>query len=102
MLYSGAVLIFGVGRRTGSNAIEAAAIRGAYGIGADGDQFRLLPVVSPRILTSYLKMNTPALCDLLISTRYSQPRSSMTSGIIPGPEGIAPYHDLTLELPDEG
>jgi hypothetical protein len=86
----------------GSNAIETAAIHGAYGIGADGDQFRLLAVASPHIQTGYLKMITPALWDLLKPTRYSQPRSRLTSGIFLDPVGIASYHDLTLQVPEEG
>ncbi|MBE3066297.1 MAG: BMP family ABC transporter substrate-binding protein [Chloroflexi bacterium] len=99
---SGSDIIFGVGGTTGSNAIEAAAARGAYSIGADVDQYYLLPVASPRILTSVLKGITPALADLLKSAREAQTQTGIfTTGTFPGPIGYAPYHDLVLLIPDE-
>jgi len=99
---SGADIIFGAGGTTGSNAVVAAAARGAYGIGAEVDQYYLLPVVSPRILTSVLKMITPAVADLLRAAREAQAQTgTFPAGNYYGQVGLAPYHDLVSFVPGE-
>lgn len=97
---TGADIIFAVGGTTGSNAIVTAAARGAYGIGADVDQYYLLPVASPRILTSVLKAITPAVADLLRAARGAQAGTGIfTTGNYPGLIGFAPYHELDSLVP---
>jgi len=98
---SGSDIIFGVGGTTGSNAIVAAAARGAYGIGADVDQYYLLPVASPRILTSVLKMIAPGVVDLLRAARdVKAGTGALATGNYLGQIGFAPYHELASLIPD--
>ena len=102
LIDNGADIIFGAGGTTGSNAVVAAAARGVYGIGTDVDQYYLLPVASPRILTSVLKVITPAVADLLREAREAQVQTgTFPAGNYYGQVGLAPYHDLDSSIPDE-
>jgi basic membrane protein A len=98
----GADIIFGAGGTTGSNAVVAAARCGAYGIGADVDQYYLLPVASARILTSVLKMIAPGIVDLLRSAKDNQTGTGVfAAGNYLGQIGFAPYHELDSLVPEE-
>lgn len=102
LINDGADIIFGAGGTTGSNAVVTAASRSAYGIGADVDQYYLLPAASSHILTSVLKMITPAIVDLLKATREAQAqRGTFPAGNYYGEVGLAPYHDLDLLVQEE-
>jgi basic membrane protein A len=102
LLDSGVDIFFGVGGTTGSNAVVTAAERGGYAIGADVDQYHLLPVASPRILTSVLKVIPGVLVDLLRSAREAQNQTAIFPfGNFDGPVGLAPYHDLASFVPGE-
>jgi basic membrane protein A len=102
LIDNGADIIFGVGGTTGSNAIVTAATRGAYGIGADVDQYYLLPIASSRILTSILKVIPPALDDLIRAARDAQAQTgAFPAGDYNGPVGVAPYHDLESLVPEQ-
>ena len=98
---SGTDIIFGVGGTTGNNAIVTAVTRGAYGIGADIDQYYNLPVAAPRLLTSVLKMIAPGVVDLLHAAREAQAQTgTFPAGNYYGQVGLAPYHDLVESIPD--
>lgn len=98
----GVDIIFGVGGTTGDNAITAAAMRGAYGIGTDVDQYYLLPVASPHILTSVLKVISPAINDLIRAARDAQAqKGAFPGGDYYGSIGLAPYHDLAALVSDQ-
>jgi basic membrane protein A len=98
---SGVDIIFGVGGTTGSNAVVAATARGAYGIGAEVDQYNLLPEAAARILTSVLKMITPAVAELLMVVKEAQAKTVVfPEGNYPGQIGFAPYHELDSLVPD--
>lgn len=79
---SGADILFGVGGRTGSNLLEAATARGADSIGAEVDQFNLLPEAAARILTSGLKIITPAMAGLLMVAKESQAKTVVFPRVI--------------------
>jgi basic membrane protein A len=99
---NGTDIIFGVGGTTGSNAVASAAMRSAYGIGADFDQYHLLPVASGRILTSVLKLITPGIVDLLRAVKDAQAGTSpFPSGNYTGQIGFAPFHELDSLVPEE-
>jgi len=95
MVDGGADIIFSVGDTTGSSALVAAGMRGAYVIGADIDQYYALPGLAPRILTSVLKMIAPGIVDLLRAARQAQTQTgTYPAGNYPGQIGFAPYHEL--------
>jgi len=101
LIDSGADIIFAVGGTTGNSALEAAATRGAYAIGADIDQYYALPAAAPRMLTSVLKLISPGVVDLIQAAKDAQTRKSAfrTDNYL-GQIGFAPYHDLASLISD--
>ena len=96
----GVDVIFGIGGTTGSEALVTASKRGAYGIGADNDQYFTLPVAAPRLLTSVIKNITPATAELIGMARDAQAGISLfPAGNYAGQVGLAPYHDLDGSVP---
>jgi len=99
---AGADTIFGVGGATGNNAIVTAVTRGAYGIGADTDQYYALPVAAPHLYVSVLKLIAPGIAELIKTARDAQAGSSVfPSGNFEGQVGLSTYHDLVSSVPDE-
>jgi basic membrane protein A and related proteins len=95
-------IIFGGGGSTGSNAILAAVMRGAYAIGSDTDEYYTLPVAAPHLYTSVVKLISPALAALIEAARNAQEQvAGFPSGNFTGQVGLAPYHDLDASIPDE-
>jgi basic membrane protein A len=95
MIDAGVDTIFGCGGRTGNGAITAAAQSGVYAIGADIDQYLMLPDAAPRLLSSAVKLITPGVFQLIKLSREGQ----FPSGNYLGESGYAPYHDLEHEVP---
>jgi basic membrane protein A len=101
LIDSGADVIFGVGGTTGDEALLTAAKRGAYAVGADMDQFFLLPLAAPKLLTSAMKLVTPAVVDLIGEAKQAQSRAGVfLFGDYAGQVGLAPYHDLDPAIPE--
>ena len=99
---SGADIIFGVGSTTGSNALVAAVMRGAYAIGVDTDEYYTLPVAAPHIYASVLKLISPGIAELIKATREAQAKTSVFPiGNYLGQVDLSPYHDLSSSVPDE-
>ncbi len=99
---NGADIIFGVGGTTGSNAIVAAVMRDAYGIGSDIDEFYTLPVAAPHLYTSVVKLIAPAVTGLIFSAGKAENHTSVfPAGNYIGRIDLAPYHDLDSSIPDE-
>jgi basic membrane protein A and related proteins len=95
-------IIFGAGGTTGSNALVAAVMRGAYGIGSDTDEYYALPVAAPHLYTSVMKLIAPGVVELINAARNAQVQTSgFPSGNYVGQVGLAPYHDLDTSVPDE-
>jgi basic membrane protein A len=102
LIDAGADIIFGIGGTTGSNAIVAAVMRGAYGIGADIDEYYTLPVAAPHLYTSVVKLIASAVAELVKTARDAQTQTSVfPAGNYVGQVGLAPYHDLVSFVPEE-
>jgi basic membrane protein A len=102
LIDNGADIIFGVGEATGNSALETAATRGAYAIGADIDQYYTLPNAAPRLLTSVLKLISPGVSDLIRIARNAQlHKNPFPMNAYIGRIGFAPYHDLSILIPDD-
>jgi basic membrane protein A len=102
LIDTGVDIIFGVGGTTGSNAIVAAVMRGAYGIGIDTDEYYALPVAAPHLYASAVKLITPGIAELIKITRDAQAKTSVfPTGNYLGQVGLSPYHDLDSSVPDE-
>ena len=94
MIDEGTDVVFGVGGTTGSGAIQAAATRGTFVIGADVDEYYLLPGAAGRMLTSVLKLVKPGVADLIEAAKDAQGRDgAFRKGKYYGQVGLASYHD---------
>lgn len=102
IIEDGVDVIFGVGGTTADNAITAAAVMGAYGIGAYVDLYDLLPVASSHLLTSVVKELSPSILILLQAARIAQAQfGTFPAGDYYGTIGVAPYHELELLVTDQ-
>jgi basic membrane protein A and related proteins len=102
LIDNGADIVFGVGGTTGSNAIVAAAMRGAYGIGADTDEYFTLPIAAPHLYASVLKMISPAVASLIKIAKDAQTKGSVFPTVnYDGQISLSSYHDLNSAIPDE-
>jgi basic membrane protein A and related proteins len=102
LVQGGVDVLFGCSGETGSAAVNAAAQQGAYGIGAEVDQYFLLPVASAHLLTSVLKMVSPGVEDLLREARENQVGSgAFRAGVHLGTIGLAPFHELDAHVPEQ-
>ncbi len=98
----GVDVLFGGSGTTGDGALAAAAQRGIYAIGADMDQYYLLPEAAPLLLSSVVKLVSPgtyALIELAVEAQAG-------AGVFPGGDysgkcGHAPFHDLDARVPAE-
>jgi len=102
-LDQGADVIFGAGGITGNGALqEVAAAPGAgttvFCIGVDTDQWETLPAAHPCLVSSAMKLITPAVVELI--TAYGED-GSMTAGNYFGGAGLAPFHDFEEKIPQE-
>jgi basic membrane protein A len=97
MMNQGADIIFGCGSVTGNGAITAAAKAGAYVIGVDSDQYLTLPEAAPRMLSSAMKLITPAVFNLIKLARDG----NFPNGNYFGKVGFAPFHELENDVPTE-
>ena len=101
LIDSGVDVIFAVGETTGAEALITATKRGAYVVGADMDQFFIIPLAAPKLLTSVLKLVTPAVANLVSEAKQAQNREGdFLFGDYVGQVGLAPYHDLDQTIPE--
>ena len=95
-------ILFAAGGTTGSNAIVAAVMRGAYGIGSDTDEYYALPVAAPHLYTSVMKLIAPGIVELINAAKDAQAQTSgFPSGNYMGQVGLAPFHDLDSSAPED-
>jgi basic membrane protein A len=98
---SGTDIIFGAGGETGNNAIVTAVTRGAYGIGAEFDQYFALPEAAPHLYASVLKLISPGITELIKIARAAQTEDPVfPAGNYMGQIGLSPYHDMDSSIPD--
>lgn len=102
MIDEGVDVIFGGSGTTGSNAIVAAAQRGIYAIGAEIDQYYLLPGAAPLLLSSAMKLVAPGAYELIKLAKDAQTGTvAFPGGNYSGKCGYAPFHDLASKVPAE-
>ena len=88
---NGADVVFGAGGKTGNGAlIETAGVEGAYCIGVDTDQWLTVPEAHDCLVSSAMKLLTPAVYELItMSTEGTFPGGNFIGAV-----GLAPYHDF--------
>jgi basic membrane protein A len=95
----GADVVFGAGGNTGNGAlIETAGSEGVFCIGVDVDQWETVPEAHPCLVTSAMKLITPAVFDLLDAYAAD---GTMSGGNFVGPVGLAPFHDFDSQISQE-
>jgi basic membrane protein A len=103
LIAEGVDVIFGVGGQTGAGALVAAKEHGKWGIGVDVDQYETLPEVRDCLLTSCLKRMDNAVFAVIQNVLAGQFReaSNMVGTLARGQVGLAPFHDLDKQIPDQ-
>jgi basic membrane protein A len=102
MVDQGADVIFGVGGATGNGAVDEAASRGIYAIGAETDRYYTLIDAAPYLLSSVVKLVAPGVRELIEKARNAQAgQDTFPCGNFMGKIGYAPYHDLEPKIPSE-
>jgi basic membrane protein A len=95
---NGADVVFGAGGKTGNGAlIETAGTPGLYCIGVDSDQWETVPEAHACLISSAMKLITPAVFDLV---KLAQ-EGNMPSGNYYGAAGLAPFHDFDSTVPQD-
>jgi len=95
---NGADVVFGAGGKTGNGAlIEVAGTPGLYCIGVDSDQWETVPEAHACLISSAMKLITPAVFELI---KLAQ-EGNMPSGNYFGAAGLAPYHDFDSAIPQD-
>lgn len=95
---NGADVVFAAGGNTGNGGlIEAAGYDGVYCIGVDSDQWFTVPEAQPCLVSSAMKLITPATLELIgMSIDGNFP-----GGLYFGEVGLAPYHDFEDDISQE-
>jgi basic membrane protein A len=94
----GADVVFGAGGKTGNGAlIETAGNESVYCIGVDTDQWETVPEAHPCLISSAMKLITPAVFGLIQSAQ----EGSFPAGNFVGEVGLAPFHDFDSTIPQE-
>jgi basic membrane protein A len=86
----GADVIFGAGGKTGNGALIGTVERGKWAIGVDADQYYTVPEAQKGLLSSAMKLLTPATVQLVRAAK----EGSFPSGLFTGDVDLAPFHDL--------
>jgi basic membrane protein A len=91
-------VVFGAGGKTGNGAlIETAGYEGLYCIGVDSDQWETVPEAHPCLVSSAMKLITPAVFDLITMSIEGE----FPGGSYYGDVGLAPFHDFDAEISQE-
>ena len=94
----GADVVFGAGGKTGNGAlIEVAGVDGAFCIGVDSDQWETVPEAHNCLVSSAMKLITPGVFDLAKMSN----EGSLPGGNFIGETGLASFHDLDDQVPQE-
>jgi basic membrane protein A len=97
-LDQGADVVFGAGGKTGNGAlIETAGQDGAFCIGVDSDQWFTVPEAHACLVSSAMKLITPGVTDLIEMSAAGE----FPGGNFFGGAGLAPFHDLADQVPQE-
>lgn len=92
---NGADVVFGAGGKTGNGAlIETAGYEGIYCIGVDSDQWETVPEAHGCLVSSAMKLITPAVFDLITLSQ----EGNFPGGNFLGAAALAPFHDFEDEI----
>lgn len=98
MIDKGADIIFGAGGKTGNGALYACAeTQKCYAIGVDQDQYYSVPEAQKVLITSAMKLITPGVENLITQAV----RGTFKGGNFKGEVGLAPFHELESQVPQE-
>lgn len=97
LVEQGVDVICSGGGTTGDGAVIAAAEKGVYAIGVDNDQYYSLPEARKMLLSSAVKLITPAVFDLIKLAKDG----AFPNGNVYGKAGYAPFHNLNSTVPAE-
>jgi basic membrane protein A and related proteins len=86
----GADVIFGAGGKTGNGALIGVVERGKWAIGVDADQYYTVPEAQKGLLSSAMKLLTPATLRLVRAAK----EGTFQPGTFTGEVALAPFHDL--------
>jgi basic membrane protein A len=98
MIDKGVDVVFGAGGKTGNGALLGCAERGVMAIGVDTDQYYTVPEAQSVLLTSAMKLLTPGTFGLI---KMAKEGDFPAGGDYVGDAGLAPYHDLADQVPDD-
>jgi len=98
MIDKGVDIVFGAGGKTGNGALLGCAEKGVMAIGVDTDQYYTVPEAQSALLTSAMKLLTPGTFELL---KMAKEGNFPEGGNYLGEAGLAPYHDLADQVPDD-
>lgn len=94
----GADVVFAAGGMTGNGALEETATHdGLYCIGVDSDQWETVPGAHPCLVSSAMKLITPAVAELCDLAK----KGDAPSGDYYGLAGLAPFHDFEDQIPQD-
>jgi basic membrane protein A and related proteins len=91
----GADVIFGAGGKTGNGALIGTVERGKWAIGVDADQYYTVPEAQKGLLSSAMKLLTPATARLVRAAK----EGGFPPGTFTGDVALAPFHDLDAQVP---
>jgi basic membrane protein A len=95
-------VLFAAGGQTAVGALTEAAARGIYVIGAEVDQYNLIPAAQPRLLASVVKGIAPGVTTLVSAARDAQAeRTTFPAGTLSGQVELAPYHFYETLISEE-
>jgi basic membrane protein A len=77
--------------------IEVAGNSGRYCIGVDSDQWETVPEAHACLVSSAMKLITPAVADLISQSKAG----SFPGGNFVGTVGLAPFHDFDSQISSE-
>ena len=94
----GADVVFGAGGKTGNGAlIETAGYEGSFCIGVDSDQWFTVPEAHDCLVSSAMKLITPAVAELInLSAEGNFPGGNFVGAV-----GLAPFHDFEDQIGQE-
>ena len=101
-LDQGADVIFGAGGSTGNGALQEVATAAGAGesvfcIGVDTDQWNTVPAAQPCLVSSAMKLITPAVIELVNMANDG----TFPGGNYLGDADLAPFHDFEDMIPQE-
>lgn len=97
MVDKGVDIVFGAGGKTGNGALIGGAEKGIMVIGVDTDQYYTVPEAQKMLLSSSMKLLAPGTLDLIKMANEGK----FPGGNYVGEVGLAPFHDLESQVPDE-